>query len=98
AGSHVASMTITTTPTTSITASRTHELPADLLARCRDRAAELDRTNSYFHEALAELRSIGYLGAAVPVHHGGWGLDLDELAQSQRRLARHAPATALAMT
>ena len=34
----------------------------------------------------------------MPVHHGGWGLDLGELAQSQRRLARHAPATALAMT
>lgn len=80
------------------TTSTLQELPADMLLRCRDRAAELDRTNSYFHEDLAELRAIGYLAAAVPAHHGGWGLDLGELAQSQRRLARHAPATALAMT
>ncbi len=80
------------------TTSTLQELPADMLLRFRERAAELDRTNTYFHEDLAELRAIGYLGAAVPVHHGGWGLDLGELAQSQRRLARHAPATALAMT
>jgi alkylation response protein AidB-like acyl-CoA dehydrogenase len=90
-------MTITAT-TTSPSSTRPHELPDDLLARCRERAAELDRTNSYFHDDLAELRAVGYLAAAVPVHHGGWGLDLGELAQSQRRLARHAPATALAMT
>ena len=34
----------------------------------------------------------------MPAHLGGWGLDLAELAASQRRLARYAPATALAMT
>ena len=95
----MAAMTITaSTTTTTTTTTRQQELPADMLLRFRERAGELDRTNAYFHEDLAELRSVGYLAAAVPVHHGGWGLDLDELAQSQRRLARHAPATALAMT
>ena len=34
----------------------------------------------------------------MPAELGGWGLDLAELAASQRRLARYAPATALAMT
>ena len=90
-------MTITTDPiTTRGAVART--LPDDLLERCRLRAGQLDHDNEYFHEDLDELRALGYLGAAVPVHHGGWGLDLAELAHEQRRLARHAPATALAMS
>lgn len=73
-------------------------LPTEMLERFRARAGELDRTNTYFAEDLDELRSVGYLAAAVPPALGGWGLDLAELAASQRRLARDAPATALAMT
>jgi alkylation response protein AidB-like acyl-CoA dehydrogenase len=84
--------------TTTITRPRLTELPIDMLERFRARADELDRTNGYFHEDLAELREVGYLAAAVPEYLGGWGLDLSELAASQRRLARYAPATALAMT
>lgn len=84
-------MTITTSSTTT-------QIPTEMLERFRDRAGHLDRTNAYFEEDLAELRAIGYLGAAVPAEHGGWGLTLAELARSQRRLARYAPATALAMT
>ena len=87
-----------TNTTTIDTRERLAELPADMLERFRGRAAELDRTNTYFHDDLAELRSVGYLAAAVPVHLGGWGLNLAEMAASQRRLARYAPATALAMT
>ena len=34
----------------------------------------------------------------MPEHLGGWGLNLAEMAASQRRLARYAPATALSMT
>ena len=82
----------------STTLPRAMALDTDLLERFRSRAGELDRTNSYFYEDLAELRELGYLAAAVPVHHGGGGLDLAELAQSQRRMARFAPATALATT
>lgn len=77
---------------------RLPEIPIEMLERFRARAGELDRTNTYFEEDLAELRSIGYLAAAVPTHLGGWGLDLAQLAASQRRLARYAPATALSMT
>jgi alkylation response protein AidB-like acyl-CoA dehydrogenase len=73
-------------------------LPTELLERFRSRAGELDRANAYFTEDLAELRATGYLAAAVPREHGGWGLDLAQLAASQRRLARYAPATALAIT
>lgn len=86
-------MTITTGTITT-----TFEIPTEMLEGFRARAGELDRDNAYFHEDLAELRSIGYLAAAVPREHGGWGLTLAELAASQRRLARYAPATALSMT
>ena len=75
-----------------------YELPVDMLEGFRARAGELDRTNTYFHEDLDELRSFGYLAAAVPAEFGGAGLDLVQIAASQRRLARYAPATALAMT
>jgi alkylation response protein AidB-like acyl-CoA dehydrogenase len=84
--------------TTTIEATALTEIPAELLERFHARAGELDRTNTYFEEDLADLRAIGYLAAAVPAELGGWGLSLAELARSQRRLARHAPATALAMT
>ena len=72
-------------------------LPDDAtLLGFRERARVADERNEYFHDDLAVLRSIGYLGAAVPERHGGWGLTLSELAAQQRRLARFAPATALA--
>ncbi len=80
------------------TIARPSALPAAMLDGFRRRAAGLDRDNAYFDEDLAELREAGYLAAAVPAHLGGWGLDLAQMAASQRRLARYAPATALAMT
>ena len=83
---------------TTTTLNRQTTLDQDMLERFRARAGEYDRTNTYFHEDLEELRAIGYTAAVVPVHHGGWGLDLAQAAQTQRQLARYAPATALAMT
>ncbi len=74
------------------------ELPIELLEGFRARAGELDRNNGYFDDDLAELGEVGYLAAAVPAHFGGWGFDLAQMAASQRRLARFAPATALAMS
>lgn len=99
-GPIVAAMTITTTNTTTGTTTDRSpiELPEDMLERFRARAAGLDAANEYFHEDLAELRDIGYLAAVVPAELGGGGLTLAEMAASQRRLARYAPATALAMT
>ena len=41
-------------------------------------------------ERIAECRD--------PARFGGWGLDLCQIASSQRRLARYAPATALALS
>ncbi|MDO3646315.1 acyl-CoA dehydrogenase family protein [Nocardia mangyaensis] len=76
----------------------TTTIPDELLDAFRARAGAHDRDNTYIADDLADLRTIGYLAAAVPVDRGGWGLSLDQLAASQRRLARYAPATALAMT
>lgn len=87
-------MTLNTRNTTAMPA----ELPAELLDGFRSRAGELDRANRFFDADLAELRAAGYLAAVVPTELGGWGLDLAQMAASQRRLARYAPATALAMT
>jgi len=76
----------------------TSQIPEAMLERFRERADAHDRDNTYFHADLEELRAIGYLASDVPVDHGGWGLSLAELGRSQRRLARYAPATALATT
>jgi alkylation response protein AidB-like acyl-CoA dehydrogenase len=84
--------------TASVSDGRRTDLPLDMLERFRARAGQLDQANDYFHEDLNELRAFGYLRAAVPDHLGGWGLDLAQMSASQRRLARYAPATALAMT
>jgi len=93
-------MTVTDTTKTDApdSAIGTPLLPTEMLERFRARAGELDRANAYFADDLAELRSVGYLAAAVPADLGGWGMGLREFAASQRRLARYAPATALAIT
>ena len=70
-------------------------LPEDMLAGFRARAPRYDAENAFFVEDLAELRESGYLAAPVPAESGGAGLSLAELLAAQRRLAAHAPATAL---
>jgi alkylation response protein AidB-like acyl-CoA dehydrogenase len=60
-------------------------LTPELLERIRARAAEYDRSNSFFHEDLADLRDAGYLKPQ----------SLYDTARDQRLLAAHAPATAL---
>lgn len=84
--------------TTTLTRTPATLLTEELLEGFRQRADRLDRDNAYFHEDLEELRSIGYLAAAVPTELGGAGLSLAELAAEQRRLARYAPATALSLS
>ena len=89
-------MTAQQQPSTLTTDNGTARLGDDLLTRCRERAAAHDRDGTFPHDDLAELRSIGWLTAAAPRSVGGHGLDLAELGLEQRRLGRHAPATALA--
>jgi alkylation response protein AidB-like acyl-CoA dehydrogenase len=70
-------------------------LSEEILARCAERAAIYDRDNRFFSEDFEELRAARYLLLAVPKELGGLGMSLAQVAQEQRRLAYHAPATAL---
>lgn len=63
----------------------TSPLTDTLLGEIRSRAPGYDQKNAFFHEDLDALRSVGYL-APRP---------LTQMIADQRRLAAHAPATAL---
>jgi alkylation response protein AidB-like acyl-CoA dehydrogenase len=70
-------------------------LSEEILARCAERAATYDRDNRFFSEDFEDLRAARYLLLAVPKELGGFGMSLAHVSQEQRRLAYHAPATAL---
>ena len=72
-------------------------LTEDMLGRFDERAPIYDRENRFFQEDFDELRASGYLNVALPRELGGSGLSLAEVNRLQRRLAYHAPATALAV-
>ncbi len=72
-------------------------LTDEMLVRFSTRAPKYDRDNSFFTEDFEELRKAGYLRLAVPSELGGSGLSLADTVREQRRLAYHAPATALAI-
>src|SRR6059058_689975 len=72
-------------------------LSDEMLARFASRAATYDRENRFFDEDFMELRAARYLLLAVPAELGGAGMSLAQVCREQRRLAYHAPATALAI-
>ena len=72
-------------------------LTDEMLARFASRAADYDRENRFFEEDFEELRAAKYLLMPVPAKFGGAGMSLAEVCREQRRLAYHAPATALAL-
>jgi alkylation response protein AidB-like acyl-CoA dehydrogenase len=81
---------------TTITTNPGQVLDDELIERCGARAAGYDRENTFFTEDFEELRSSGYLTMAVPTEMGGLGFTLADVCREERRLARRAPATALA--
>jgi alkylation response protein AidB-like acyl-CoA dehydrogenase len=68
-----------------------------MLARFDQRAPVYDRENRFFTEDFDELRKAGYLDLAIPPEFGGPGFKLEDVLRLQRRLAYHAPATAVAV-
>jgi alkylation response protein AidB-like acyl-CoA dehydrogenase len=72
-------------------------LTEEMLARFASRAATYDRENRFFEEDFEELRAAKYLLLPLPSELGGAGMTLAEVCREQRRLAYHAPATALAV-
>lgn len=87
-------MTIVAEPPQS---TRSTLLTDEMLRRFDERAPVYDRENRFFAEDLDELRESGYLLSAVPTELGGAGLPLVEVSKLQKRLAYHAPATAIAV-
>jgi len=85
-------MAVDTLPRTGATV-----LTDDMLQRFHERAPIYDRENRFFDEDFEELRRAGYLTINVPQDLGGGGLSLLQVIREQRRLAYHAPATALAV-
>jgi alkylation response protein AidB-like acyl-CoA dehydrogenase len=69
----------------------------DLLARIHERAAGYDRENRFFKEDFDDLKKAGYLLMSVPREFGGLGYTLAQVGRETRRLAYHAPATALGL-
>jgi alkylation response protein AidB-like acyl-CoA dehydrogenase len=67
----------------------------EMLQRFAKRVGTYDRDNRFFAEDFEELRKVGYLTINVPRELGGTGLTLAEVCREQRKLAYHAPATAL---
>jgi len=66
-----------------------------LLEKCRERAPQYDRENRFCQEDFDELKAAGYLTMAVPRDLGGLGFSLAQVGRETRKLAEHAPATAL---
>ena len=67
----------------------------EILNRCHERAAMYDRENKFAQEDFDELKEAGYLLMSTPKEFGGYGMSLHEVSLETRRLAYHAPATAL---
>ncbi len=72
-------------------------LSNEMLERFAARAPVYDAENRFCAEDFEELREAGYLLLAVPTELGGLGGNLAQACAQQRRLARRAPATALAI-
>lgn len=72
-------------------------LSEEMLARFASRAAEYDQANRFFAEDFEDLRAAKYLLLPLPAQFGGADMTLAEVCRQQRRLAYHAPATALAV-
>lgn len=72
-------------------------IPESVLSAIHERAAHYDATNEFPTEDVEALQECGYLRAYVPAAFGGGGLTLEQIAAEQTRLAKAAPATALAV-
>jgi len=70
-------------------------LSDSLLQGFAKRVGGYDRDNRFFTEDFEDLRKSGYLTMGVPRELGGQGLSLADVCRKQRKLAYHAPATAL---
>jgi alkylation response protein AidB-like acyl-CoA dehydrogenase len=78
-------------------ATKEFTLSDSVLEKIHSRAAAYDRENKFFSDDFNDLKKAGYLQITVPTELGGYGFNVAQVAQLQRRLAYNAPATALAI-
>ncbi len=72
-------------------------LTDEMLARFNERAPVYDRENRFFQEDFDELVAADFLKINIPKELGGLGMNLFETGLELRRLAKAAPATAVAL-
>jgi alkylation response protein AidB-like acyl-CoA dehydrogenase len=74
------------------------ETVVEMSARFGERAPKVAQGDDFVAENFAELRAAGMLAAAVPVEFGGRGMEVPELAEMLKTLARQCSSTALAFS
>src|SRR3954463_13099080 len=79
------------------TATRDTTLTDALLHTFQERAPAYDRENRFFQQDFDDLKAAGFLNLSVPRELGGQGASVLQVSRELRRLAYHAPATALAV-
>src|SRR5919201_6220290 len=63
-----------------------------------ERAAQLDESDEFVAENYRELKASGLYAAGVPRELGGLGLELEELCEMVRTIARACSSTGLAFS
>jgi alkylation response protein AidB-like acyl-CoA dehydrogenase len=74
------------------------EAVGEMIARFGARVPEVTDTDDFVAENYEELRASGMLAAAVPAELGGKGMEIAELAEMLKTMARACPSTALAFS
>jgi len=69
-----------------------------MIARFGARVPQLADSDDFVAENYEELRACGMLAAAVPAELGGKGMEIAELAEMLKTMARACPSTALAFS
>ncbi len=71
---------------------------ATLGARFAEQAASHDQAGTFVAANFEQLKSEGFISAAVSPQFGGGGASYSELCDTLRTLARHCPSTALSFS
>jgi alkylation response protein AidB-like acyl-CoA dehydrogenase len=71
---------------------------ASLAPAFAERAAQLDETDEFVAANYRELKANGFYAAGVPRELGGFGLELEELCDMLRTIARACSSTGLAFS
>ncbi len=74
------------------------EAVGEMIARFGARVPEMSDSDDFVAQNYEELRASGMLAAAVPAELGGKGMEIAELSEMLKTMARSCPSTALAFS